>query len=152
MSTIISTPTDAELKSILEETKTIAVIGWSDKEDRPSHEVSRYLRKQGYKIIPVNPRLEGKDWDGQPIYACVTDIPESVDMADVFRRPEYTPHHAERAVAAGVRVFWLQLGIVNEEARRIAEEGGMIFVQDRCTQIEHMRLIRGFPMPTAPAE
>ena len=151
MSAAVSAPSDEQLKQILEETETIAVVGWSDKEERPSHETARYLRKQGYRVIPVNPRLAGKDWDGQPIYDCVTDIPEPIDLVDVFRRAEYTPHHARNAVDAGAKVFWLQLGIRNDEARRIAEAGGLIFVEDRCTHIEHMRLIRGYPMPSPPS-
>jgi predicted CoA-binding protein len=143
-----ATASDAQLRQILQDAQTIAVVGWSDKEDRPSHETANYLRKQGYHVIPVNPRLAGKTWGDQPIYACVTDIPEPVDLVDVFRRPEFTPHHAHKAVEAGAKVFWLQLGIVNDEAGRIAAEGGMTFVQDRCTHIEHLRLIRGFAIPS----
>lgn len=150
MHSVLVVPTDEQLKQILEESETIAVVGWSDNDERPSHETAIYLRKQGYKVIPVNPRLAGTDWDGQMIYDCVTDIPEPVDLVDVFRRAEFTPHHARRAVEAKAKVFWLQLGIVNDEAGRIATEGGLTFVQDRCTHIEHLRLIRGFPMPSSP--
>lgn len=152
MSTIIATPTDAELKRILEETSTIAVVGWSDKEDRPSNETAAYLRKQGYRVIPVNPRLAGKTFDGELVYDSIIDIPERIDLVDVFRRAEYTPHHAAEAVEAKARVFWLQLGIRNDEAGKIAREGGLIFVQDRCTHLEHLRLIRGYAFPSPPPD
>lgn len=143
MTSTIPAPSDKKLKAILESARTIAVVGWSDKEDRPSHGVANYLRKQGYHVIPVNPRLAGKEWDGQMIYECVTDVPESLDIVDLFRRSEFTPHHAEQAVRASAKTLWLQLGIVNDEAGHIALDGDLDFVQDRCTQIEHLRLIRG---------
>lgn len=143
-------PGDARLKQMLEETETIAVVGWSDKEDRPSHGTAAYLRKQGYRVIPVNPRLAGNHWGRQPIYATVTDIPRKVDLVDVFRRADHTPVHAREAVEAGATVLWLQLGIVNDEARRIAEAGGLRYVEDKCTHIEHLRLIRGIAMPSPP--
>jgi len=143
----IANPTDEQLRDLLATARTIAVVGWSDKEDRPSHETANYLRKQGYNVIPVNPRLAGNTWDGQPIYDCVTDIPEPVDLVDVFRRAEFTPHHARRAVEAGAKAFWLQLGIRNDDAGRIAQEGGLLFVQNRCTHLEHLRLIKGYPFP-----
>jgi len=150
MTTDVLASVDAQRKQFLEQSETIAIVGWSDKEDRPSHETANYLRKQGYRVIPINPRLAGKHWGNQPIYGCVTNIPREVDLVDVFRRPEYTPHHAQKAVEAGAKVFWLQLGIRNEETRRIAEAGGLIYVEDRCTHIEHLRLIRGIAMPAPP--
>ncbi len=143
-----TTQTDSELRQILLEAKTIAVVGWSDKEDRPSHETANYLRKQGYHVIPVNPRLAGKKWNGEPIYGCVTEVPEPIDIVDVFRRADFTPYHAEKAVEAGAGTFWLQLGIRNDEAGRIATAGGLTFVQDRCTHLEHLRLIKGYAFPT----
>ena len=143
----LKNPNDDEIRAILENSKTIAVVGWSDKEDRPSHDVAVYLAKQGYRVIPVNPRLEGKAWQGERIYGCVTDIPEQIDLIDVFRRADFTPDHARKAVEAGAGVFWLQLGIINDTAGEIALKGGLQFVQNRCTKVEHMRLIRGFPFP-----
>jgi predicted CoA-binding protein len=150
MSATISAPSDEELKQILEETETIAVVGWSDNKERPSHATAEYLQKRGYRVIPVNPRLAGETWGDQPIYATLADIPEPVDLVDVFRRAEHTPAHAREAVEAGAKVLWLQLGIRNDEARRIAGEGGMVYVEDRCTHIEHLRLIRGYPVPSSP--
>jgi predicted CoA-binding protein len=102
-------------------------------------------------VIPVNPRLAGKRWGRQPIYAAVTDIPRKVDLVDVFRRAEFTPAHAREAVEAGATVLWLQLGIVNDEARQIAGAGGLRYVEDKCTHIEHLRLIRGIAIPPPPS-
>jgi predicted CoA-binding protein len=150
MNTSTTDQTDAQLREILENAQVIAVVGWSDKEDRPSHETANYLRKQGYRVIPVNPRLAGKTWNGEPIYGCVTDVPEKIDIVDVFRRADMTPHHAAKAVEAGAGTFWLQLGIRNDEAGRIATEGGLNFVEDRCTHLEHLRLIKGYAFPTPP--
>ena len=149
--TTFSNPPDEQLHRLLATARTIAVVGWSDREDRPSHETANYLRKQGYRVIAVNPRLAGKTWNGEPIYACVTDIPEPIDIVDVFRRAEFTPHHARKAVEAGAGTFWLQQGIRNDEAGRIATDGGLTFVQDRCTHMEHLRLIKGYAFP-APHE
>lgn len=148
MSAVSPSASDALVKQILEETETIAVVGWSDNEDRPSHGTAEYLRKQGYRVIPVNPRLAGTRWGRQPIYASVTDIPRKVDLVDVFRRAEFTPAHAREAVEAGAMALWLQLGIVNDETRQIAEAGGLRYIEDKCTHIEHLRLIRGIAMPS----
>jgi uncharacterized protein len=140
--------TDEALKEILTSSKTIAVVGWSDKEERPSNEVAHYLRKQGYHVLPVNPRLAGKDWDGQPIYESLLDVPEPIDLVDVFRRPIFTPAVVEDAIAAGAKVVWMQLGVINDEAERLALKAGLTFVQNRCTQIDHLRLVRGIPLPS----
>lgn len=140
---------EATIKAILENSKTIAVVGWSDKEDRPSHEVAKYLVRHGYDVIGVNPRLAGKQGPGiDPVYGFCEEIPRPVDLVDVFRRPQFTPLAAEHAVAAGAKVLWLQLGISNDEAGAIAEAAGLQFAQNRCTKIDHMRLIRGIPLPT----
>lgn len=147
MQSSIPNPSDTEITSLLEQSKTIAIVGWSDRENRPSHETGAYLRKQGYRVIPVNPRLAGKSFDGETVYECVTDIPDEIDLVDVFRRSEFTPHHATKAVEAGAKAFWLQLGIWNDEAGEIARSGGLVFVQNRCTHMEHLRLIRGYPFP-----
>ncbi|MGE3798487.1 MAG: CoA-binding protein [Thermomicrobiales bacterium] len=151
MSAKNATASDELIKQLLESAKTIAIVGWSDKEDRPSHETATYLRKQGYRVIPVNPRLAGKIFDGETVYACVTDVPEKIDLVDVFRRPEFTPYHAAKPVEAGAGALWLQLGIINDEAAALAHEGGLAFVQNRCTHLEHLRLIKGYPFP-APEE
>ncbi len=149
MSTSESESVDEQMTKILETSRVIAVVGWSDREDRPSHGVASYLRKQGYAVIPVNPRLAGQRWDGQIVYSSLAEIPEGVDLVDVFRRPEFTPSHAAEAVQINARFCWLQLGILNEEAMTIARDGGLVAIQDRCTQIEHLRLIRGIVIPTS---
>ena len=115
--------------------QTIAVVGLSPKSERPSNGVARYLMDQGYTIIPVNP---GHDTIlGLRAYPSLKAIPGPVDVVDVFRRAEFTVSVAEDAVAIGARAFWLQLGIINDEAVKIAEQGGLLAVQNRCLKIEH---------------
>jgi uncharacterized protein len=140
---VLSIPSEETIKQILEEARTIAVIGWSDREERPSHGVAGYLHRRGYDVALVNPRLAGKPgpW-GEQVYAEVGDIARKVNIVDLFRRAGATPMHAEQAVAVGADVLWLQLGIINDEAGEIARAGGLTFIQDRCIQIEHLRLIR----------
>jgi predicted CoA-binding protein len=125
---------------LLRESRTIAVVGASPKEDRPSHTVSQYLMDHGYEVIPVNPLWAGKDILGQTVYATLSDIPVPVDIVDVFRRAEDCVPVAEEAVKIGAKALWLQLGIVNDEAMRIAAEAGLDAVQNRCTKIEHSKL------------
>ena len=123
-------------EQILAETKTIALVGASPKPNRPSHGVMRYLLAQGYRVIPVRPR----DCDevlGVPCVAALSEIEEPIDLVDVFRRAEHTPGHAREAVAVGAKALWLQLGIVSPEARRIALESGLDYVEDACTAVVH---------------
>jgi uncharacterized protein len=123
---------------ILADARTIAVVGASPKPDRPSHGVMRYLLEQGYRCIPVRPR--GCDEVlGVPCARSLADIEESVDLVDVFRRPEACPEVAREAVAAGARSLWVQLGIVSPEARQIADAAGIDYVEDECTKIVHVR-------------
>ncbi len=126
-------------KEILEKSKVIAVVGLSTDTSRKSHSVSKYLQNQGYKIIPVNPKYD--EILGEKCYDSLKDIPDDieVDMVDVFRRPEYTPAVAKAAVEIGAKYLWLQLGIKNEEAKNIAEDAGLGYVEDKCTHIEHNR-------------
>lgn len=127
------------LRKILMESRTIAVVGLSDDPGRPSHEVAKYLQKHGYRIVPVNPRCA--EILGEKCYPDLRSIPERVDMVDVFRKPADCAPIAAEAVAIGARVLWLQLGIVNEEARQVAEAAGLQVVMDRCVKIEHARLL-----------
>jgi predicted CoA-binding protein len=133
-------PGDAELRSILDEAKTIAVVGLSSKPGRDSHGVARYLQRRGYRIVPVNPNET--EVLGEKAYPSVLDVPKDVpiDIVDVFRRAEETPPIAEQAVKAGARVLWLQEGIVSDEARRIAEEGGLRVVMGVCIRTVKGRL------------
>jgi uncharacterized protein len=122
-------------ETIVREARTIAVVGLSDDPEKASNEVGSYLKEQGYRIIPVNPTEE--EVLGERAYETVEQIPEQVDVVDVFLPPEKTPDIAEDAVQAGARVLWLQEGIENPEARRIAEEGGLVYVENRCMRKTH---------------
>ena len=126
-------------EDILRETETIALVGASPDPDKPSHSVMRYLIAQGYKVIPVRP-LDCDEVLGIPCVPTLADIDEPIDLVDVFRRPEHCPAHAREAVEAGAKALWLQLGIRSEEARRIATEGGLDYVEDLCTAIVHRNL------------
>ena len=123
---------------ILRNARTIAIVGASPRPNRPSHGVMRYLLAHGYRCIPVRPR----DCDevlGVPCAQSLVDVNEPIDVVDVFRRPEFCADVARDAVAAGAKALWLQLGIVSPEARRIAEEAGLAYVEDACTAIVHRR-------------
>jgi predicted CoA-binding protein len=135
------TPTERELRSLLGEARVIAVVGISSKPMRPSYEVAAYLQEHGYRIVPVNPNEA--EVLGEPAYASLLDIPRNlhVDVVDVFRRPEHTPEVARQAVAIGARVLWLQEGIVNEEAARIAGEGGLEVIMGVCIRQVRERLM-----------
>lgn len=134
------TPTPTEIDQILDETRVIALVGYSGNPDRPSHRVARYLKKRGYRVIPVNPGLAGQDFFGEPVVASLADIPADakVDMLDVFRRSEAVVPVVEAALEAlpDLRTIWLQLGVTSDEARALAAEKGLNFVQDRCPHIE----------------
>jgi len=133
-------PSDATLRSILSQTRTIAVVGLSSKPHRDSYGVARYLQNRGYKVVPVNPKET--EVLGETAYPSLLDMPTDVaiDIVDVFRKGEETPPVAEQAVSIGARVLWLQEGIVNDEARRIAEDGGLTVVMDLCIRTTRARL------------
>jgi predicted CoA-binding protein len=132
---------DADLRRLLENTRTIALVGASPKPNRPSHGVMAYLQQSGYRVIPVNPVAAGSTILGETVYGSLAEIREPIDMVDVFRRAEDTPPVAEEAVAAGAKSLWLQLGIANDEAADIATKGGLDVVMDRCTAVEIGRLL-----------
>jgi uncharacterized protein len=128
-------PGREEIKQILEQTKTIAVVGLSDSPDRTSHMVAAAMQDRGYRIIPVNPN--GADVIlGEKRYASLTEVPEPIDIINVFRRSEHCLPVAEEAAKKGAKVFWLQQGIINEEAGKVAEEAGMTVIMDRCIKVE----------------
>ena len=131
-------PTLDELRQILATTRTIAVVGLSDKPDRPSHAVVAYLQQQGYRIIPVNPNLA--EVLGKKAYPSVRDIPEPVDVVDIFRRAEDVPPIVEDAIAKGAKVVWMQLGIINEVAAARADAAGLKVVMDTCMEVTHRAL------------
>lgn len=122
-------------ETIVREARTVAVVGLSNDPEKDSNEVGSYLKEQGYRVIPVNPKEE--EVLGERAYETVEQIPEQVDVVDVFLPPEKTPDIAEDAVQANARVLWLQEGIENPEARRIAEEGGLAYVENRCMRKTH---------------
>jgi predicted CoA-binding protein len=128
-------PDRPTIKKILEETSTIAVVGLSDKPDRTSYMVAEAMQKRGYRIIPVNPMVQGRIL-GETCYPSLLDIPEPVDMVNVFRRSETTVPVAEEAVKIGAKTLWLQLGVYNEEAAEIAGRAGMNVIMDRCVKVE----------------
>ena len=121
---------------ILRDARTIALVGASPRPNRPSHGVMRYLLEHGYRVIPVRPR-DCDDVLGIPCVASLSEVDEPIDLVDVFRRPEFCADVARDAVAAGAGAVWLQLGIVSPEARRIAVEAGLDYVEDACTAIVH---------------
>jgi predicted CoA-binding protein len=122
-------------ETIVMQASTVAVVGLSDDPEKDSNEVGSYLKEQGYRVIPVNPNYE--EVLGERAYGSVEQIPEQVDVVDVFLPPDKTPEVADDAVRAGARTLWLQEGIANPEARRIAEEGGLEYVEDRCMRKTH---------------
>ncbi|MDD9732052.1 CoA-binding protein [Mameliella sp. AT18] len=133
---------DDKLKEILTRTKVVAVVGVSMNPVRPSYYVARYLSLKGFKVIPVNPGHAGKRLFGQEVRASLADCPDTVDMVDIFRRPEHVPPIVEEAleVFPNLRTVWMQIGVVNEEAAQMAEALGVDVVMDRCPKIEYQRL------------
>lgn len=130
------------LRQILQRTKTIAVIGASPEPWRPSFGVMRSLQRVGYRIIPVNPTALGQSVHGEPIVGSLRDVGGSIDLVDIFRRPEAVLEAVEDAIAAGAPAVWMQLGIRNDAACARAEAAGLDVVMDRCISVEHSRLMR----------
>ena len=136
-------PSDQELRSILGDSTTIAVVGLSSNPDRPSNEVAEFLQSKGYRIVPVNPKET--EVLGERAYPSLLDVPEEIriDVVDVFRRAEHTPEIAEQAVARGAKVLWLQEGIADDEARRIGEDAGLTVIMGLCIKKQRQRLEGG---------
>jgi predicted CoA-binding protein len=136
----------ATIEEILTRSKVIAVVGLSDRADRPSHSVAKYLQSQGYRIIPVNPRLEGPVLGEQP-HADLGSVQEHIDLVDIFRRAVDVPPVVGSAIEVGASAVWMQLGIVNEEAAERARQAGLDVVMNRCTAIEHRLLVAAGRIP-----
>ncbi|MBE1447024.1 CoA-binding protein [Paenibacillus sp. OAS669] len=134
-------PSRDRIKEILSAAGNVAVVGLSDKPDRVSYMVAEAMQKKGYRIIPVNPNAT--EILGETCYPSLSDIPEQVDIVNVFRRSETVVPVAEEAVKIGAKVFWLQLGIFNEEAADIARAGGLEVIMDRCIKVEDSILMPG---------
>lgn len=140
-------PRDEVLRALLAARPRIALVGASRRPERPSHGVMQDLLAAGYEVTPVRPGAP--EILGRPCYSDLAAIPHRVDLVDVFRRAEAAPEIARQAVEVGARVLWLQLGVISDEAAAIARRAGLIVVMDRCTSIEHHRLMGG-PFPPAP--
>jgi uncharacterized protein len=138
---------DALLRRILTETKTIALVGASNKPHRDSNGVMRFLQSKGYRVIPINPGLAGQNLNGEIVYASLKDIPQDkvgrIDMVDIFRNSEEAGKPAREAIEIGARFVWMQLGVVNEPAATTVREAGLEIVMDHCPAIEYPRLLGG---------
>src|SRR5215468_376569 len=133
---------DAYIRGILNTVRTIAMVGISPKDNRPSYFAFKYLLERGYNMIAINPGQAGKDILGRRVYARLADVPEPIDMVDLFRAPQFAPQIVTEALALAPRpqVIWMQLGVRNDEAAAMAEAGGMKVVMNRCPKIEYGRL------------
>ncbi len=129
---------DEEITHLLKTAKTIAVVGLSPKPDRPSFGVARYLQSMGYKIIPVNPGQ--KEILGEKAYGSLLEVPEKIDIVDVFRGADAVPEIVEQAIKIGAKALWLQLGIVHNEAGEKAKAAGLTVVMNKCMSVERSRL------------
>ena len=131
---------DEDIKALLEETRVIAMIGASDRPDRPSYGVMAYLQSQGYRVIPVNPQITGEHIHGEFVFRELSQIGDPIDMVDIFRRPLAAGEAVDEAIAAGAKSVWLQIGVINDEAAARAEAAGLKVVMDRCPKIDIPRL------------
>ncbi len=131
---------DEDIKALLEGVRTIALVGASDRPDRPSNGVMAFLQRHGYRVIPVNPQITGEHIHGEFVFRELSQIGEPIDMVDIFRRPIAAGEAVDEAIAAGAKSVWLQLGVINEEAAARAEAAGLQVVMDRCPAIEIPRL------------
>jgi uncharacterized protein len=134
---------DDLIKSILRSTKTIAMVGASGNDMRPSYFAMMYLLNKGYVIHPINPSMVGKKILGQTVYESLKDVPAPVDMVDIFRSSDVAPVIVREALAEkgrlGIKTIWMQLGVINEEAAKMAQDAGLTVIMDRCPKIEHGR-------------
>jgi predicted CoA-binding protein len=137
---MLITHDDTALRNLLTTSKVIAVVGHSDRAFRTSYQIAAYLRQAGYKIYPVNPEVSMID--GQPCYASLADVPEPIDIVNVFRRSEFLSDVVEQAAAVHAKAVWAQLGVESDEAAKIAEAAHLPLVMDACIKVEHRRLIR----------
>jgi predicted CoA-binding protein len=127
---------EQDIAHLLSRVRYIALVGASDRPGRASNGVMRFLQNHGYRVFPVNPQLAGQQLHGETVYASLADIEEPIDMVDIFRRPLAAGEAVDEAIAIGAKAVWLQLGVVNEEAAKRAEEAGLDVVMDRCPAID----------------
>lgn len=133
-------PPKEKLKEILETNKTIAVVGLSDNPERTSYQIAKIMQENGYRIIPVNPTID--EVLGEKSYPSLSDVPESIDIINVFRRSEFLPEIAKEAAQTDAKIFWAQQGIVNEEAYDYLKERGFTVIMDLCIKVVHAVLVR----------
>ena len=131
---------DAEIKALLEETRTIAVVGASDRPDRPSFRVMKTLQDHGYRTIPVNPQITGEHVHGEYVFRELAQLGDPIDMVDIFRRSDAVGEVVDQAIAIGAKSIWMQLGVIDQRAAARAEAAGLKVVMDRCPAIEIPRL------------
>lgn len=131
---------DAEIKALLQGARTIALVGASDRPDRPSYRVMAMLQDHGYRVIPVNPQITGEHLHGEFVFRELAQIGEPIDVVDIFRRPLAAGEAVDEAIAVGAKAVWMQLGVINDEAAARAEAAGLTVVMDRCPAIEIPRL------------
>jgi predicted CoA-binding protein len=129
---------DDDLRTMLSDSKVVAVVGHSDRSFRTSYQIAQFLRNAGYKVYPVNPNVS--EIDGEKCYQSLAEVPEAIDIVDVFRRSEYLEGVVEEAVEAGAKSVWAQLGVADFQAEKRAAEANMPIVMDRCIKIDHRRL------------
>ncbi|MGH7908192.1 MAG: CoA-binding protein [Candidatus Binataceae bacterium] len=136
-------PCDDEIRAILSKPATVAVVGCSDKPSRDSFRIAALLKQKGFRVIPVNPSLREDallDELGERCYPDLAAIPDTIEIVDVFRRPEYLPEIVEQAIIKQARILWCQLGVVNLDAAKLARKAGITVIMDRCPAIEYQRL------------
>lgn len=131
---------DEDIKALLESARTIAVVGASDRPDRPSYGVMKRLQDHGYRVIPVNPQITGEHIHGEFVFRELAQLGDPIDIVDIFRRPEAAGEVVDEAIKVGAKAVWMQLGVVNEAAAARAEAAGLKVVMDRCPKIEIPRL------------
>ena len=140
---------DEDIAELLRNARTIAVVGASDRPDRPSYGVMRFLQDWGYRVLPVNPQITGEHVLGEFVWRELSQIGIRIDIVDIFRRPEMAGEAVDQAIFVGAKAVWMQLGVINEEAAARAEAAGLKVVMDRCPHIEIPRL--GVPRLEQPA-
>ncbi len=131
---------DEDIYDLLANTRTIALVGASDRPDRPSYGVMAYLQSRGYRVIPINPQITGEHVHGEYVWRELAQIGEPIDMVDIFRRPQAAGEAVDEAIAVGAKSVWLQIGVIKEEAALRAEAAGLKVVMDKCPKIEIPRL------------
>ena len=140
---------DQDIRDLLTNARTIAMVGASDRPNRPSYGVMKFLQDRGYRVLPVNPQITGEHVHGEFVWRELAQIRVPLDVVDIFRRPEAAAEAVEQAIFVGAKAVWMQIGVINEEAAAKAEAAGLKVVMDRCPKIEIPRL--GIPRVSQPA-